>query len=76
MEHFWVVKVEVRHENDNGKVQKTNESYLVKAYTPTDAEARMIGRMGDMDDYTIKSVVSSKILEVINDNSNTNEEND
>ena len=64
-EKFWVVKVETRHENDKGKIQKTNESYLVEAYSATDAEAKTTKHLGDLLDFNIKSVVSSKILEVI-----------
>ncbi len=64
MEKYWNVKIELKHENDNGKVSKTNEVYLVLAYTPTDAEAK-IAKKAEGWDYTVKSVSQTKILEVL-----------
>lgn len=64
MEKYWQAKVEVRHEGDNGKTQKTNEVYLVKAFTPTDAEAKVVEKL-EGEDFSVKSVVVTKILEVL-----------
>lgn len=61
---YWQARLQFKHENENGKVQKTSEQYLVEAESPTDAEVKVTEKF-EGEDFSIQGIVKSKILEVI-----------
>lgn len=65
MNKYWIVKVESRFEQDNGKLQKILETYCVHALSPTDVEAKINEYFVGNSNFRIKSVTESKILEII-----------
>jgi predicted RNA-binding protein Jag len=65
---YYIAKVKCRTENDNGKIQKVTEQYLVKAVSVTDVEAYVTEKYaGSTIDWELTSVAETKILEVIGD---------
>jgi len=53
-------------DSESGKIKKVKEEKLVKAYSPTDVEAKITKRYGDLTyDWRITSIAESKIDEVI-----------
>jgi len=63
---YWAVKITSLREQDNGKVKKVREEYLIHAISPTDAEVKMTEEMqGDPFDWSISSVRETKILKVL-----------
>ena len=61
---YWQARLQFKHENENGKVQKVNEQYLVEAESPTDAEVKITKKF-EGEEFTIQGVVKSKILDII-----------
>lgn len=63
---FWKVKVSVKTEDDNGKIKKRSEEYLVTAISPSDAEVKMHDEFKDYpQDWEITNVSQTKIISVI-----------
>ena len=53
-------------DSESGKIKKVKEEKLVKAYSPTDVEAKITKRYSDLTyDWRITSIAESKIDEVI-----------
>ena len=68
MEKWYQVDVEVRLEQDNGKIKRATESYLVYSTGVTEAEAETVRDFkdhGDIRDYRIKNVKETKFVGVI-----------
>ena len=64
---YYLAKVEVRIENDRGRIQKVREVYLVDAMSGTEAEAKTYKALEDtVGNFKITSLVESKIIKVIN----------
>ena len=63
---YYLAKVEVRMENDRGRIQKIRELYCVEAESVTLAEAKVIKEFeGYQLDYQVKSVKESKIIKIL-----------
>ena len=63
---YYLAKVEVRMENDRGRIQKIRELYCVEAESVTEAEAKVVKEFeGYQLDYQVKSVKESKIIKIL-----------
>ena len=62
----YIAKVKIRHEDENGKMKKTIESYLVDAVSVTDAEVKVTKDFEGMSlEYEVSAVSETKIIKVI-----------
>ena len=63
---YYLAKVEVRIENDRGRIQKIRELYCVEAESVTEAEAKVVKDFeGYNEEYQVKSVKESKIIKIL-----------
>ena len=63
---YYLAKVEVRMENDRGRIQKIRELYCVEAESVTEAEAKVVKEFeGYSMGYQVKSVKESKIIKIL-----------
>ena len=63
---YYLAKVEVRMENDRGRIQKIRELYCVEAESVTEAEAKVVKEFeGYSMEYQVKSVKESKIIKIL-----------
>ena len=63
---FYLVKTVLEIENDNGKIQKIKENYLVKAVSCIDAETKLHQHFKDNKlTYTIVAISESKIIDIL-----------
>ncbi len=61
---YYNVKVQLQIDND-GKIKKVSENYLVQAESVTDAEAIVNEKMeGSTIEFEVKSVTASKVIDV------------
>lgn len=65
MNNYWTVTVQIQHETDKGKIQRTNEQYLVDAVSATDAEAKIFKEFEGESNFEVIRVIQSKIIKVI-----------
>jgi len=63
--NYWQVTVQLLIENENGKVQKLRELYLVDAVSATDAEAKIYKDFEGESNFSVIGVNQSKIIKVI-----------
>lgn len=63
--NYWQVDVKLTIENEQGRVQKVTEKYLVNAVTPTDAEAKVYKDFEGESNFTVEKVVKTKIIKII-----------
>lgn len=63
--NYWQVDVKLTFENEQGKVQKTTEKYLVDALSPTDAETKVYKDFEGESNFSIEKVVKTKIIKII-----------
>ena len=64
---YYVAKVKVVINGDNGKQKKNVEQYLVNAVSVTDAESKIHEEFKNESlDFEVTSVVETKIIKVIN----------
>lgn len=66
MTEYWTVSVELKVEQESGKIQKLKELYLVDAATATEAEAKIYQEFDGEHNFAVISAVKSKILKVLN----------
>ncbi len=64
--NYWTVTVQIQHETDKGKIQRTNEQYLVDAVSATDAEAKIYKEFEQESNFEVIRVAQSKIIKVLN----------
>jgi len=63
---YYQVKVSIETENEDGKVKKIKENYLIQAVSVTDAEVKMAEHFKNIQmDYTVKSISESNVVDVI-----------
>lgn len=65
---YYKVDVEIKTEHENGKFKKSTEQFLTLSTGVTEAEANVVKdfvQSGDIREYRIKSVVETKIIEVV-----------
>ena len=63
---YYLAKVEVRMENDRGRIQKIRELYCVEAESVTESEAKVVQDFeGDNTEYQVKEVKETKILKIL-----------
>ena len=63
---YYIAKVKIRHDDENGRSKKTIESYLVDAVSVTDAEVKVVKDFeGISMEYEVSAVVETKIIKVI-----------
>ena len=63
---YYLAKVEVRMENERGRIQKIRELYWVEAESVTEAEAKVVKDFeGDNTEYQVKEVKETKILKIL-----------
>lgn len=64
---FYSVKVELKTEDDKGRIKRQTENYLVKAVSVTDAEAIVNEDFKhDPIEFEVKSVNKTNIVNVLN----------
>lgn len=69
---YYKAKVKCRIEQDNGKIQKVTEEYLVDAVSVTDVEVIITQEyQGVAFDWEITSVSETKVAKVLGIESNT-----
>lgn len=62
--YYWQVTVEFRRENDQGRIQKIKEIYLVDAMSATEAEAKTYKELEGESDFRVISLAQSRIIRV------------
>ena len=63
---YYLAKVEVRMENERGRIQKIRELYCVEAESVTEAEAKVVKEFeGAGVEYQVKAVKESKIIKIL-----------
>lgn len=72
MLNYWEVTTQFEIENERGRIQKVRENYLVRAFTGTEAEAKVYQYLESQkeSDFTITKLAQSRILLVIEDEQN------
>ena len=63
--NYWQVDVKMEFENDNGRIQKVTEKYLVDAVSATDAEAKVYKEFEGESNFEVIKVIKTKIVKVI-----------
>ena len=65
--HYYTTQVQFETVNDeNGRIQKTKENYIVEAESITKAEEKLKERFKDsMSDFSVIKVVESNIMRII-----------
>jgi hypothetical protein len=64
---YYIARVQIKFEDDNGKVKKRTEQYLVHALSITEAEAVVTESFISAPtlQYEIKSISESRIVEIL-----------
>lgn len=63
---YYIAKVKILNEDENGKIKKTIESYLVDAVSVTDAEVKVVKDFEGFNmEFEVSSVSETKIIKVI-----------
>ncbi len=65
---YYSVKIQIRLEDENGKIKKKSESYLVNAVSVTDAEAKTVAdftKDAPSFEWEVMSVSETKIVKVL-----------
>lgn len=63
---YYIAKVKILNEDENGKIKRTIESYLVDAVSVTDAEVKVVKDFeGISMEFEVSSVSETKIIKVI-----------
>jgi hypothetical protein len=67
---YYIAKVKFEVQDENGKMKKFRENYLVEGISVTEAEA-LVTRdlMGEPIDFEIEGVQKSNIIKIINSES-------
>ena len=63
--NYWQVDVKLTFENEQGRVQKVTEKYIVEAVSPTDAEAKVYKDFEGESNFAVEKVVKTKIIKII-----------
>lgn len=63
--NYWQVDVKITLENEQGRIQKVTEKYLVEAMSPTDAEAKVFKDFEGESNFEVNKVVKTKIIKII-----------
>jgi hypothetical protein len=61
----WQVDVKLTLENEQGRIQKVTEKYLVEAVSPTDAEAKVFKDFEGESNFEVNKIVKTKIIKII-----------
>ncbi len=62
---WYQCKIAISHEDDNGKVSKTKQSYMVEAFSLQEATSRLDDKLKDaMFDYESTSTILTSIMDV------------
>lgn len=62
---YWQVNVRLTIENENGKVQKKNEQYLVDAESATEAEKKIYEEFDGEYNFSVTSARETKIIKIL-----------
>jgi hypothetical protein len=63
---YYIAKVKILNEDENGRIKRTIESYLVDAVSVTDAEVKVVKDFeGISMEFEVSSVSETKIIKVI-----------
>ena len=63
-ENYFNASIKIEIVDNNGKLKKIKEKYLVKAVSPTDVEAKLAKELSG-EDYEIQSIVLVKYAKII-----------
>jgi|TARA_R110000803_G_scaffold102371_1_gene170446 hypothetical protein len=63
--NYWQVDVKLTLENEQGRIQKVTEKYLVEAVSPTDAEAKVFKDFEGESNFEVNKIVKTKIIKII-----------
>jgi len=63
---YYLTKVVMKIEQDNGSLKKVTEQYLVDAVSVTDAEAKVVKDFeGSTFEWEVTSVIETKIIKIL-----------
>ena len=63
---YYLTKVVMKIEQDNGSLKKITEQYLVDAVSVTDAEAKVVKDFeGSTFEWEVTSVIETKIIKIL-----------
>lgn len=66
MTNYFQAKIVLETENEDGRIKKIRENYLIKAISVSDAETKLATFFKDVKlDYRVISVSESNIVDVI-----------
>lgn len=62
---YWNVTVQIKIENDNGKVQKTRELYLVDAESSVEATSKIYKDFEGESNFEVVATSKSKVIKIV-----------
>jgi|TARA_R110000803_G_scaffold90949_1_gene158368 hypothetical protein len=66
MTTYWTGKVVIKTEDDNGKIKKTTEQFLIDAVSATEAEVKIYKEYeGWNGEFEIQGVNKSRIIKIL-----------
>ena len=66
MTTYWTGKVVIKTEDDNGKIKKTTEQFLIDAVSATEAEVKIYKEYeGWKGEFEIQGVNKSRIIKIL-----------
>ena len=66
MTTYWTGKVVIKTEDDNGKIKKTTEQFLIDAVSATEAEVKIYKEYeGWNGEFKIQGVNKSRIIKIL-----------
>jgi hypothetical protein len=66
MTTYWTGKVVIKTEDDNGKIKKTTEQFLIDAISATEAEVKIYKEYeGWNGEFEIQGVNKSRIIKIL-----------
>lgn len=64
MEQYYKCSVRIEFTDENGKIKKRREDYIVKSINPTEVEAKINEELS-AEDFEILSISTTKIVDII-----------
>jgi len=66
---YYNVKTQYQSDDDNGKLKKINELYVIQAISPTEADAIAHKEYGDgVHDFKVTGIIETKIIDIFKQN--------
>jgi len=61
---YYNVKTQFSMDDDNGKLKKISELYVIQAVSPTDADAIAHKEYGSYADFKVTAISETKIIDI------------